>query len=88
MFTSFENLCIDNFTDDVSARCVGKIADFGCLTLCISLKSNQMCIYFCKDFIVFKLHSHTSLAISLSVSGFFLKGRVYAEFERRIQLFL
>ena len=40
-----------NFTDDVSAKSVDKMADFETLTLCISLNSSQMCTYFCKDLV-------------------------------------
>ena len=35
-----------NFTDDVSAKTVDKMADFETLTLCISLNSSKMCNYF------------------------------------------
>ena len=37
-----------NFTDDVSAKSVGKMKNCEILALCISLNSRQMCTYFCK----------------------------------------
>ena len=40
-----------NFTDDASAKSVGKMADFETSIFYTSLNSGQMCTYFCKDLV-------------------------------------